>query len=1630
MVRQSLTRVSALFARHMGALSVKRVDAFFMSHIIAVSIKRVVALSTRRAIALSMASLLSLSMALNLSAAHAADAVANGAKGTPSTSASDAATDAPLPDALLSHYRPVSGAPFFLLTDSGFTSQDIARVRVEGDPSVFSDYGGVDIAVYKIPHPLDFLKQQKDLHRIQINGDYAGDGLSNTLAFLWDKWFKKSRMVFQQLFSVDARRTVTQVAPALRQAAPASYATVFRPSPQYHPLKQFTLMDRFRYPVSESAPIAPPASLQGSSSDFTAPQNGDVYVPLGKLTPGLYLVEAYVGSHRATTLVFVSDSVAITKAAGKSMLVWAADRTSGKPVNGVDLVWTDGNGVLKTATTDDTGVAMFDRAVPAKTYTLAQDKQGGVSVSENFYYDSEIYNSKLYLFTDRPLYKPGDRVQLKVYGRTFEDARRSHPITAATVNVQLIDPAGQPLLSQALTIQGGTNGTGGDTALTLPANAYPGGYALHFRYEDTLYSAMFRVADYAKPPFDVSIEVDQDQNDTLAVGDPITGHLALRYPDGSPVKLASVDLDLKSQALSATNGDALYGARFPRKLMTKSYKADDKGNVNFTLPAASVASRYLIQAVAREEGIFPVSANRELILQPRTTQAAPQNGTSQIGANDASKNTGSRAANGAVGNTKDSTTNGATNASTAASTAAASPPSTKQAVPVLNGAITLQFDKTIYHVGDVAHVAIAFPQPVDDALLTLERDQVEAHALLSKGGDWLTLHKMDATHWRADIPVKDTYSPNMTFSVLYVGQGDFNFQNAGLRVYVPSIDLTIHTDKQDYQPGDKVTVLLTSRIGDKPAAAVISAGVVDEMVYTLQPEVAPSIFDFFYHPRRDSVRTTASLNFYSYDLAWSPVASSESTFNYNQRAFKVLTRPRRDNIDTAAWQPTLKTDANGQVSFSFIMPDSLSRWRITARAMTADGVVGQQTGSVTSSKPVYMRWTGPTHFRLGDAPRIGLIAFNTSSQAITATLDVTGLDAAPSTVTLQPGDNFIALPFVATKSTTINMALRADGKTLDRLRVPITADAPGWIAPDSMIVAVHGAGSNSGTGGDTASLLLALPHDARDIRVQRLSGSQQAFSSVIDSLLVQPQGNVDQTASQMIALTLALDGLPQDTASTPLRLTLQQRLQTARGRLMAMAGPDATFAWWGDQTAGNPLLTAYVYYADWRATQRLGITLPPEHWQRVLDVYQQSGQTLPPLQRALTLWFMQQMGLPMRTLLSGLHADLEKVGSTSTSPAMPGAAASAGKNAKPSAEQSSTANSGTVTPSDPARSVVFVNPQAQAGWQLSLLLYREMMAKGADGNMPALNGGLQVQTEQAIQTLPHAANPVLAAMATGLIGSVTPAQATLLAAQIGPNTPTMERSLALLWLQSGMPSHSNDASSDETLQMGAGWQRQSTATGSVAWRWTGSGAPTLTFVKPPASDISLRVTYDAAGREQSTLPIKLTRQLYKLVPSGKDGVFDAVKAGAVFDANALYVDQVTLTPADASRTWRYGVLQVPVPSGTQLESQRYGFQIDNLDALSSDKASSNNDDDSDAPVNDDGTPLLSSLNVLSTDRVDSSDGYYTVPVAEMKGPIVMRHLIRFGQAGRFVLPATRYYRVYDPQAKAFDTSGAIVCTLQ
>lgn len=1509
-------------------------------------------------------------------------------------------------DELHSRHQADAGEPFFVLSDSGFSSNDNARVRIEGSPEAFRHYGGVDIVLYRVPHPLDFLEHQKDLHRVQVQGRYSGEGVSNTLSFLWDKWFAKSRLIWQQIFTSNVRSAMVQSAPSLSQAPPRAYHPDYDSQPQFKLLKQFQLIERFRYPIQDAEPIAPPklTQLAGSSSNFLAPPPGNAYVPLGKLKPGLYLVEAYVGSHRAVTMLFVSDTVGITKTARDEALVWTANRETGKIAPDVAITWTDGNGVLDQGKTDAQGLLTLKHTVPQTSYMIGKDADGGVFVSENFYYDSEIYDRRMYIFTDRPLYKPGDQVQVKVFGRHYTSARQSHPIEAGTGRLSMIDSAGRELLSRSIDID---PQTGGNIDMPLPDAALPGGYQLRLQLDGTVYTAEFRVAHYAKPHFQVDIALDQPH---YHPGDTIRGSVKLHYPDGKPVQRAKVLLDIKAQALSVTDNDA--HTRFIRQLREQSLDVDKNGVAHFSLPAAAVPSRYDLRAEAREYGAFPVSARTQFILQPGplpytvTPQQAPK-GIGTMSFSFTGQGKGHTAAPTqwmAIRLEDQSEIHGALDPATHDFKIDFTLPGgyslflrnadgtnlayTSVQIPG-NGTdsavgLRLHTDKPSYRIGDVAHIILDFPHPVGDALLTLERDDVAEHALASQGGDWLQARQLSPTQWRVDVPITDAYAPNMTFSALYVDHNDFQFQNIGLQVQMPKIDIAIHTAKQSYRPGERVTVKLSASRDGKPVQTVLTASVVDNMVYVLQPELSPSIFNFFFHPLRDSVRTAASLSFYGYDLAWSPKAADSGDASIYHRDVKSPTlevQPRRENIDTAAWQPTLQTNARGEAQFSFTMPDALSRWRITARAMSQDGSAGQHVAYVDSSKPIYLQWTGPKRFRIGDQPTIGLVVFNHGGDAVTAQLTASNGSDKPQTqtVTLQNGSNFVPLKLDIRHDMIEHLALQANGKTLDALDVSLHALPSRWLSWHS---------KQASTGAT-----LDLPADATDIQAEPASTLSQQFGNALGALIDYPYGCVEQTASRLLPLTLALQSLPHDSASQPLRLRLQQRTQTARGRLMALAGPGAQFTWWGTPGNGDPLLTIYAYYADWHASHALGINLPPRHWQHVIDAYQQGGEQMPLLQRALAIRMMQDMGLPTTTLLKGLGDGLAQM------PAIDPAPASMNL---PEGE-----------------SVMLAAPDSDAGHALALVLYRDIARRQHTPLTPAMDK----RAVAAAEALATSGNAMLAAMPLALATHTDANDIRPVLQHISRNWPTMERALLLTWLShASVVAHT--ANNANALSLAGPWTRQATATGSL-WHFIGRDVPAqIQLDRASSAPVPLRISYQSATTDSKHLPIDVKRTLYELVPSSEPGMFDAIVAHGPLNAEALYVDQVTLT-SHMDTPMRYGLLQVPLPPGSEIVPQRYGFGINDLKVVDRNR-------DEYQPLDVNGNPMPSAMPVLGSEKAQVFETYYADPIETLaaNGKITVRHLIRFAQPGRFQLPPTRYYRMYQPDASAVSAPDATPWTVQ
>lgn len=1467
-----------------------------------------------------------------------------------------------------------AGGKFFLLADSSFGSAEEARVRLEAtERSNLQGYGGVDVRVYRIGKPLEFLKKQKNLHRIQPEANYKGEGLANTLGYLWDNWYRKSRRAMQRVFSYQVRKTVTAEEPGLKMGQAISQPTKFERHPEFDPIPGLPLVSEFRYPVADAKTIQPPAdvALSGSSSNFIAPSEGNVYIPLGKLEPGLYLAEAFAGQFRATTMVFVSDTIAVTKISSKELLVWTADKNTGAAVADTELLWTDGVGVLSSGKTDDNGLLRLSHASSERSYVLGEDKNGGVFVSENFYYDSEIYNSKMYAFTDRPLYRPGDAVDIKIVGRHFKSARESELPKAGPIELTVVDAAGASLQTLKMDFD---PLHGADTQFLLPQNAVAGGYEIRFTYDKQQYSSAFRVAEYVKPHFEISLNLDKSDYRT---GEPVEGQLLLLYPDGKPVRGAHVDISLRAQQLSMVDSELQYLGQFPVKLETMNLVTDDHGAARMVLPAAEKPSRYLLTIFASDGAAFRVKNTREILIERGAMQyqlSAPQrfsafgtpvtfsySGQSADAANkpvryewvrleDQSRGAGELADAGGqftVQFDKSGTYNLNLKNQAGLIVAGASHTVSGPDMKAAAGSIEMIMDKPEYQVGDTAVALLTFPEPVQDALLTLERDNVHSTALLSKGGDWMKITRLNDTQYQLAIPVQADFSPNITVSALYTLHGDYSFQNAGIKVAVPTIAVEIKTNKEVYKPGDTVTVNLQTRFAGQPVAAQLAVSVVDEMIYALQPEIAPAIDHFFYHPRRNNVRTAASLSFISYDVAI-PHSQAAAQGNRNDRNVKLLERPRREDVDTAAWKPDLTTDKNGKAQFTFVMPDSLTRWRITARAINAEGNVGQRKAYLRSDKELYLKWSGPTRFRAGDHPALGLLAFNQQQQNVTAdwSVDLEGQSRSQK-VELHPGINYLALPAdVAFTPGELETSLEVAGKEQDSLGVTLNSSAANWQDLHTVSLGIS-----------QRSTALSLPNDATDINL-RINGSVSAlFYSALDDLLDYPYGCVEQTASRLLPLSLAYPQL-QD-AAPGVRERLQLTMKNSRLRLVQMAGPNAAFTWWGETSGVDAFLTGYAYYADWYASRALGLSMPQDHWQRVLDVYASEAQHTPLLQRALVIDFAERMQLPVETLLQGLMEDLAKAGD-----------------------------------GDPAInvtdgiSVVMAAPESPLGLAAARVITAKLAQAKGIKQPEVFSAGLQPA-----QALLDGSNLIFAEAANLYRQPLDVVRSRGLFARLSPEQATLERALALTWLHDAAAK----AEPGDAYQLLGDWKVRSTPAGGERWQWRGKTPPTaLELAEDPIQPLHANVNFtSAAAPVAGSAPVQISRRLQQLVPGTESLHFQGQDiADAKVSSDALYLDEIVLkSPAD--KPLRYGLIEVPIPPGADVERTTWGIQL---------------------------TPA-GSQQAAPLEKAQNETGQllYAVPVDNLSGELHIRHLLRFSQKGRFNLPAVRYRHMYDPAKTALET---------
>ena len=264
-------------------------------------------------------------------------------------------------------------------------------------------------------------------------------------------------------------------------------------------------------------------------------------VPVESLDKGVYVVEATDGKLRAYTLIIVSEMAVITKSAPGQMLAFAVERKFGNPMSGVrvELLATRKRQAL--GETDSQGLLMLP--VPAERnfedprVIAVHDKD--VAVVAPYYFNISTNPEEDwtgYVYTDRPVYRPGHTVHFRGILRSRTGEKYKVP-AGDPVDISVDDPNGKEVFKSNTVISSfGT--VHGD--FVLAGDAALGYYSVSVHSKDGPQYGMsggFNVEEYKKPEYEVRVTPDKPR---VLQGESITATIEAKYYFGEPVAGADV----------------------------------------------------------------------------------------------------------------------------------------------------------------------------------------------------------------------------------------------------------------------------------------------------------------------------------------------------------------------------------------------------------------------------------------------------------------------------------------------------------------------------------------------------------------------------------------------------------------------------------------------------------------------------------------------------------------------------------------------------------------------------------------------------------------------------------------------------------------------------------------------------------------------------------------------------------------------------------------------------------------------------------------------------------------------------------------------------------------------------------
>ncbi|GAK57091.1 alpha-2-macroglobulin-like [Candidatus Vecturithrix granuli] len=609
--------------------------------------------------------------------------------------------------------------------------------------------------------------------------------------------------------------------------------------------------------------------------------------------PGAYLVtcsEENVKSgdtgYEATTLVLITDLDVIVKSTKQDVLVFAQNMRTGEVYPDIKLLLSDGAKIFTEQITGKDGVfhAAFEELKDLQDLRVfAYDGKHYASNTLNL---SELQyivglQSRGYLYTDRPAYRPGQQVNIKGIVRENDAQgvlRIPKPIpsqeghTGLKYQLSVLSSQGTPVYQAEIELsEFGSFAVDFDLSAAAPLGAYR--IVLNRGRES--YSGQFLVEEYKLEQVKLSIETERE---VYFRGETITGTITAQYYYGEPLKdkpvtYTLVNLETRSEM---TNQQGKIEFSFSTRDFAESQpitltaRLDDEhvqiaktvwlATRGFDCTVNTLRNVYLVnedievKVAAADPAGNAVQETFTLGVFKRET--TPYNETAEVKVVEQQVTTGEE------GSAKTSIRlpDGGTYILRAEGRDRFDNPVSGQTEVFISGKddeimLRLIADREEFNVGEQPEVTLFSRAKAGLGLLTYEGEAILSYQIIMIQPEKNPL----------SLAISSELAPNFTLAVTQMEDNTLHQAQKEFAV-IQGLNIAIDVQKPGFsekpgffEPSETIEVhIITTDQNGNPVAAEVSLAMVDEALYAQYADQIPPIRDFFYDQQRELAASTAS----------------------------------------------------------------------------------------------------------------------------------------------------------------------------------------------------------------------------------------------------------------------------------------------------------------------------------------------------------------------------------------------------------------------------------------------------------------------------------------------------------------------------------------------------------------------------------------------------------------------------------------------------------------------------------------------------------------------------------------------------------------------------------------------------